>query len=290
MRIVKKVRGVLRYILANPSNKGQKCFRLGAAAFWQIYKRTVGLPLIVPLDNGYQFVADPASGNSIGVIYTRLYEPEYIMFLREHIVGTDGAMIDAGAHTGLFTLLLAHLFREGICFEAARDNFELLDRNFRLNDCTRFRALRQAVSDHDGEVDFCVEGSFSGENRVLTSSPDNQGNDAHTTTGRIESVPATTIDSHVAVHPLEANLTFLKIDVEGHEMAALRGARGTLQRAPTAMALVENSDTEAITSFFRELDWRVFAVSKRGEVSDVDASCHDLYNLVACGPEHPLHR
>lgn len=113
---IKSLRGVLYYIFDNPSNKGQKLYRLVLAITWQIYKRIVGLPLIIKLDNGKEFIAEPRSGNSAGAIYTKLYEPEYVMFLRKH-TQTNGFMVDVGAQTGLFTLLLSHHLKGGVCFE-----------------------------------------------------------------------------------------------------------------------------------------------------------------------------
>ena len=70
MSLLRPALSVLRTILDDPSNTGEKSFRLFAAAAWQIYKRSVPFPIVLPLDNGISFIADPASGNSVGAIYT----------------------------------------------------------------------------------------------------------------------------------------------------------------------------------------------------------------------------
>lgn len=109
MNFLSKTVSVFSTVLRDPSNKGQRAFRLLAAFAWQIYKRTVPFPIILPLDNGVYFVADPAAGNSVGAIYTRVYESQYVLFSRKHISG-GGVLCDVGAHTGLYTLLLASSF------------------------------------------------------------------------------------------------------------------------------------------------------------------------------------
>jgi FkbM family methyltransferase len=271
--------GLVRYIVDNPSNEGEKLYRLGLALGWQIYKRTVGLPLVVTLENGLSFVADPISLNSTGVIYTRLYEPEYTQFVREHVV-PGGAIIDVGAHVGLFTLQLADLFREGACFEPAADNFRLLERNLRINDLAAVRAVKLAVSDHEGELDLLVTASHSPMNRLDRASA--------VAVERTERVGITTLDGYLAAAPLAAEIRFIKLDIEGHELPALRGARRTIEGARAALAIIENSGAAAICQVLEGLGWAVFAITKRGEVRRDRDALERAYNLVACGPDHPL--
>src|SRR5260370_38088701 len=98
-------RGVLRYILDNPSNQGQKLYRLFLAAGWQLYKRTIAPPLVVTLDNGLLYMADPLANNATGAISTRLSEPEYTMSLRDNM-RQGRTLIDCAAQSGLLPLVL----------------------------------------------------------------------------------------------------------------------------------------------------------------------------------------
>jgi FkbM family methyltransferase len=271
--------GLVRYIVDNPSNEGERTYRLGLAAAWQLYKRTVGLPLVLRLENGLAFVADPVSTNSTGVIYSRVYEPEYTAVARANVIG-GGAVIDVGAHVGLFTLQLADLFVEGVCFEPAADNFRLLQRNFRLNELPGFRLAKTALSDKIGELDLLVTGSHSCMNRLDPS--------VDVPVERSERVPITTLDTHLAATPLRTPLTFIKIDVEGHEIAVLAGARDTFAKARSALAIIENSGHVAIREMISPMGWVVFAITQGGEIRRDEASLARAYNLVACGPDHPL--
>lgn len=270
-----RLRGVLGYILDNPSNEGQKLRRLAMAAGWQLWKRAGGAPLIITLDNGLRFIAEPASGNSVGVIYTRIYEPEYVLFLRKHIV-PDGSIIDVGAHAGLFTLLLAHLCRGGACFEPAPDTFQLIGANFRLNDLSAYQLVNAAVGKQDGSIGFAIQQSFGGGNKIDDSS-----------TLR---VPLLTIDSHLAKNPLPAPLSLFKIDVEGAELEVLEGARKTLESNPAALLIIENNDAAVLDKFLFALGWKTFAIGANGAIEASADKKKSAYNLLACGPAHPLHR
>lgn len=81
---MKKLYRLCLYIVSSPSNKGQITKRFFYAFMWQLWKRTYGRPIIITLDNGNKFVLDSNSSNSTGVIYTKVYEAEYVYFLREH--------------------------------------------------------------------------------------------------------------------------------------------------------------------------------------------------------------
>jgi FkbM family methyltransferase len=268
--------GLVRYIVENPSNEGEKAYRLALAVGWQIYKRTVGLPLVTKLANGVSFVIDPISLNSTGVIYTRLYEPEFSQFARDHVV-QGGACIDVGAHVGLFSLQLADLFHEGVCFEPAADNFRLLERNYRINDLPRFRLAKLAVSDRVGETELLLQAGHSPMNRLDAA--------AEVAVEGTERVGVTSLDAYLEAHPLATELCFLKIDIEGHELPALRGAQRTLTAARSCLAIIENSGHAAIRSLLESYGWAVFAIDKGGAPQ---RALEGAYNLVACGPDHPL--
>jgi FkbM family methyltransferase len=277
-------RGILEYIWRNPSNEGQRIYRTCLAVLWQVYKRTVRLPLIITLDNGVRYIAEPAATNSTGAIYTRLYEPEYMMFVRKHLVSEPkGAMIDVGANSGLWTLLLRHLLREGLCFEPAPDTARWLKHNIAINEMEAFAAIPRAVSDKDGTCVLAVAGAYSCTNRLASLR-------SAVPAASQATVQTVSIDSYLERYPLKSELTFLKIDTEGHELAVFRGAQRTLRSSPRALVLWENSDFDAISGMFREMGWFVFGINRSEQIDSDAPDLRHAYNLLACGPEHPLHR
>lgn len=246
---------------------------------WQVWKRTVRLPLVLTLDNGMLFLADPRSGNSAGAIYTRIYESVYTEFVRKAVV-PGGMMCDVGAHVGLFTLLLAPLFRSGVCFEPASDAFGFLRRNLALNDLSEFHARQEAVSSESGARLLASDGAFSGTARLA------EPGDVPSAR-RILPVEAVRLDD---VLPEDRELTFLKVDVEGHEPEVLLGARDRLKRARRGLVMFEQNGAEAVraVAILREIGWRPFLLDQHAQPTWSLSRLEQSYNVFACGPEHPI--
>src|SRR5260370_36459684 len=139
-------------------------------------------------------------------------------------------------------------------------------RNLRLNALDGFRPVRAAVAANAGVAGFRITARFGSANRLDSSST--------------YCVEVVSLDSYVAANPLVEHLGLLKIDVEGGELDVLRGARRLLLDSPTALALIENSQPEAIEEFLEELGWRCFAISKKGHPSSKEQK-RAAYNLLA---------
>jgi len=250
------------------------------SAGWQVWKRTTRLPLLLTLDNGLLFVADPRSGNSAGAIYTRIYESVYTQFIRKTVVA-GGMLCDVGAHVGLFTLLLAPLFRSGFCFEPAPDTFELLCRNLRLNGLVDFEPRRQAVSSERGSSVLVAEGPYSGGARLIP--------DARPVAGASRALTVETVALDDVLPP-DRELTFLKIDVEGHEPEVLLGARNVLARAKRGLVMFEQNGEPALmaVAILRDVGWSPFLLDASGTPTTSLEGIGGAYNVFACGPQHPL--
>lgn len=128
--------------------------------------------------------------------------------------------VDGGAHIGSWTVAMAEQFEHVVAFEPAEDTFRCLEKNVdrwrsahphRHIDLSRF-ALGETI-----EAGFGMEedGRYHGGNtggRYLVAGQ-----------GAISTIP---LDRY----PLPRALDFLKLDLEGFELFALRGARETIER------------------------------------------------------------
>ena len=125
-------------------------------------------------------------------------------------------VIDVGANIGTHTLAAAVATRpSGVvhAFEPHPRTFGFLGRNVARNQLTNIMLYNFAVGSQDGELHFsdCYEDT---ENAVMSDGP--------------LAVPVRTLDS---LDPSPgAEIAFLKIDVEGFELAVLEGARVLLGR------------------------------------------------------------
>ena len=133
-------------------------------------------------------------------------------------------VVDVGANYGVYTLAAARAVgREGRvwAFEPTPASAGYLERSLGMNEGIPAKLLRLAVSDHAGEVPFLLKGSPE-ENAVATAGAP----------GAI-GVPAARLDDLAAEW---GEVDFLKLDVEGHELQAIRGGERFLsERSPLVM-------------------------------------------------------
>ena len=279
------LRSVFRTILDEPSNKNEIWFRFFISILWQFYKRISPFPLILPLDNGLSYIAYPAAGNSTGVIYTRIYESQYIVFLRQYLE-KGGVIVDIGAHTGLYTLLLAPLFSRAVLLEPDPNTFLLLKKNLSINDLVCSTAILAAASDKSGVGQLKVTGKYSGTTRLSGADESCAGGD------HLIPVKILKLDDVFGEMGIQ-RISFIKIDTEGHELQVLKGTVNTLGRSRGALVLYENSNLgdsnfDSISDFFRQLGWKIFGIDLNGKLIFDKAMLRSSYNLFACGPENSL--
>ena len=157
------------------------------------------------------------------------YEPTVFAHLKRN-VKPGSVVLDIGAHVGLFTILLVrwagptgHVY----AFEPTPETRAALEDHLVLNDVAdHVTLIPMAVSDMTGTAMFYA----------ATSSPENTLSSAHTRLSTAEAieVPLTTIDDFCTKRNVVP--TLIKIDIEGFELHALRGAKETLaQHRPAVL-------------------------------------------------------
>jgi FkbM family methyltransferase len=154
---------------------------------------------------------------------------EYEAFRASMQPGADA--LDIGANVGAYAILFglwAGPKGRVLAFEPASEAYAGLCRHLALNGVAAWvRALPIAVSDTVGHAEFLSEG-FQGTNRL------DAGPARDTARTRVR-VPTTTIDTICEAEGLHPRL--IKIDVEGAEIAVLRGARKTIAALPAGGGL-----------------------------------------------------
>jgi len=258
------------------SNRQQRLRRLSMAAAWQVWKRLGRSPLMVPLFNGYRFRAYPGCQASSAVFYTRIPNFKCLSFLRKHI--ENGILFDVGANVGLVSLLLADKVRHAILFEPnpiaaarARENIAINHLGFEVQEL--------ALSDQAGFVDLENAGSVDSCNRTVVG---------FTTSVPTISVQRNTLDNFLAVRGgLPSAITVVKIDVEGHENAVLRGMSGFLTtHRPRLMMFEYLQRTNLVETFelFARVGYRVMEL-RAGAPIWATAQTPPLQDLFACPEE-----
>lgn len=131
---------------------------------------------------------------------------------------------DVGANLGVFTLALAKAgYAQVHAFEPAPETHARLVANVSRNAALAGRVIvnRDGVGAKEGTFDFAVNRTSPGQSKLATAG-------TSTAASVVCRCNVTTIDAYVASHDI-AGIDFLKIDVEGFEVEALRGGVETLR-------------------------------------------------------------
>lgn len=134
--------------------------------------------------------------------------------------------LEVGANFGVYTLpaVAQRGFGKAIAYEPDPTAFDLLRRNVERNGlASRVSAHNIALSAAPGELVLQLGTHNGGDNRIVVGD-DHEGGDAATVR-----VPARTFDHEVAAGTIDPDeLALAWIDVQGHELDVLRGARSLL--------------------------------------------------------------
>ena len=161
----------------------------------------------------------------------------------QRLVRPGDVVVDAGANIGYITALLARWVGPGglvHSIEPIPATYALLTRAVRALGLAQVRCHACAVSDQAGEAvmeipDYPDGGENFYESRVVP---------AGASSGRSlrQAVRLCTLDELAGAHG--SRITFMKIDVEGHEAPALRGARRILEQARPALLVEINGSLD----------------------------------------------
>lgn len=152
-----------------------------------------------------------------------LYERPELDLMRS-LLGPGATMLDLGAHTGTYALHAARAVGPTgavYAFEPLPSNAERLRVNVGLNGFTQCTVVQSAVSDVAGRAPFqSVEvGGESGWGSMVI--------DASAVTHAIE-VDVVTVDGFAQANGL-GRVDLIKLDIQGSELQALRGAEHVLR-------------------------------------------------------------
>jgi FkbM family methyltransferase len=142
--------------------------------------------------------------------------------------------IDAGACTGVYSIILSRYGMRCFAFEPVPETFSVLQKNIELNACSgRVQAFGYGLSDHNGTGTFAVDPVNTGASYLIGS--DREGN----CTAELHK-----LDSVYSSFGIRAGDTVLmKFDLEGSEPAALRGATEFIRNCEAVTLIIEDKHT-----------------------------------------------
>jgi len=150
------------------------------------------------------------------------YEKNVTYWLEKIMVGTRNKVFyDVGANYGYYCLKLAGNASHVYAFEPVSRTHDMLVKNIQRNNLTNITVYRLGLSDKKSSMEMNLYGSSGKNSLFLRHSKDDP------LVGR-EVISLVTLDSLIQDERLNPP-GFMKIDVEGSELYALKGARKTIK-------------------------------------------------------------
>ena len=164
----------------------------------------------------YKAISDPVYANHIG----NDFEPETCNLIC-CFAEDGGACLDIGANIGMTSLLMSDLFQEVYSFEPAPSTFKILQKNIDANKLKNINAFNFGLGDRA----FASEIQYSDGNRSGGFITDKSEGTKVNKTEQVKIEKGDRLLKDVNCHP-----SFIKIDVEGYELNALRGLNETIKK------------------------------------------------------------
>jgi FkbM family methyltransferase len=225
----------LAYIWNHPNNQKHQMRSVYRFLGWQAWKRLTHRSININLDKDIKIRCYPDSRSASAALYCGLYDHSEMVFLQRFLRDGD-SFLDVGANIGVYTLLAAAKSPTGHIYsiEALPRNVARLKENLALNQFTHVTVYDLAISDSQGEI------------TVDLADGDSTPKIASQALSRSLQVPTDTLDN--LLDGKIEQLTLAKMDIEGAELLAFRGANSLLQKhCPMAWILEINHQIQSFS-------------------------------------------
>ncbi|QFT78007.1 FkbM family methyltransferase [Erythrobacter sp. THAF29] len=216
----------IRFLLKHPLNRRSKIKALSRFVRWQLASRLIGRPIALPFVEGTSLLTETGMTGATGNWYCGLHEQDEMGFVL-HALRPEDLFVDVGANIGSYTVLAAGgVGARVIAFEPHPGTFDKLEANIAFNRLMpRVTAHCCGLSNEPGELAFSADADTM--NHVMQASE----------TGPSITVPVRSLDE-----ALNGEVpVVLKVDVEGHEIPVIQGAKGTLSNSRLKAVLMETN-------------------------------------------------
>lgn len=221
------------------------------------------------LPEGFYMLLTPSEHIQQQLFWYGYYE-KALGDLIKKILQPGDVFLDIGANIGYFSLLAANKEPTSkiISFEPVECLFQKLEKNISINNIGNITALHVAI------------GEINAERELFISTPDNLGmssfQEPENYSGKKEKVRVISIDHWFKKAKL-SRVDLVKLDIEGSELAALRGMQEVLQNFRPVVIAEINPGTLAlfnltpadIFDYLNKLDFIAYLITETGKLEQV---------------------
>lgn len=186
-------------------------------------------------DSNVKMVIDPSRSMGSAIYWTGYHEFREFLFLHRFL-RPDMVFIDVGANQGEYSLFAAKRLTKGrvVAFEPLPSIRSRFEENIRLNKFSNIKIIAAGLSDKKGTLEIHeVEDEHEGLATFFLGDRKSK---------KSFEVPLVKLDE-IADGTEFSRIDFIKIDIEGGELNALRGAQNTIRRFKPAIMLEINEET-----------------------------------------------
>lgn len=223
----------LRFLVNHPVGQRNRTAVLRRFFRWQVTSRIAGHALVVPFVNETRLLVRRGMQGATGNVYVGLHEFQPMAFLL-HYMRQDDLFIDVGANIGSYTVLAAGAVGADVmAIEPSPNTFEQLQDNLHLNRLnTLVTPFLAAAGEAASRVQFVADSGTTSHVLPGTSSVVLDG------PGTLQ-VDVVMLDSLIASGPTKHSQLVMKLDVEGYELPALKGAVELFEKGRPGAVIVE---------------------------------------------------
>jgi len=232
----------------------------------RFFRANQAVVVIENFDQDLKLKIDPSRSMGATIYWTGFHEFHEFLFLHKFLK-KDMVFVDVGANLGEYSLFVAKRLTQGmvLAFEPLPKMHALLEENIKLNHFKNVKLLRYGLSDQEGilpilEIDDEHEGLstfYPGDRKIMN---------------RTE-VPLKSFDKEFGNFGV-ATLDFIKMDIEGAELTALKGFKSSIERFKPVIMIEINALTyeragysvEEMFQFFKEMNYHPFEINKQGDL------------------------
>jgi FkbM family methyltransferase len=185
-------------------------------------------------------------------VYCPINKEDFIIMSRhedeiiEHFSPKQGdIVVDVGAHIGRYTIIASKRVGANgkvIAIEAHPGNYEMLNRNIKLNGLTNVTTLNYAVYSKESKIKLYVpdeEFGYTMHHSIMFSYLSPKYSLKGKENEKFIEVNANTLDNLLQKNGISREVNWIKIDVEGAEFEVLKGATEILSNSKDICLLIE---------------------------------------------------